>query len=201
MYAADTHLDAEKIKKHHSNPSPSKLRKLRRCRLHQSESCTGRAVSWNWCWRWSSHWWIGNGIYGGIPDWRLLGFANPFQFIDFCLIWEEVLIAFPIAIWRETKAESAYRVGKLASMVCRLTRRWCLAKSIYCTFHNSLTLNGPISFGLYFFCQNHIGISLQALWRENSWTSSARPFARKTTHVELSVHWSARLTGWLWPFQ
>lgn len=104
MYAADTHLDAEKIKKHHSNPSPSKLRKLRRCRLHQSESCTGRAVSWNWCWRWSSHWWIGNGIYGGIPDWRLLGFANPFQIIDFCLIWEEVLIAFPIAIWRETKS-------------------------------------------------------------------------------------------------
>ena len=69
MYAADTHLDAEKIPKKHSNPSPSKLRHRR---LHQSESCTGRAVSWNWCWRWSSHWWIGNGIYGGIPYRRLL---------------------------------------------------------------------------------------------------------------------------------
>lgn len=200
MYAADTHLDAEKKTplqpesfqaSQASSLQATPIRILHRPSRQLKLMLTLKLSLMNWQWNLWGNTWL-----------ETLGLCKCLSKVDFCLIWEEILIAFPLAIWRETKAESAYRVGKLASMVCRLTRRWCLAKSIYCTFHNSLTLNGNYHFvWVIFFGQNPIGISLQALWRENSWTSSARPFARKTTHVELSVHWSARLTGWLWTFQ
>ena len=44
-------------------------------------------------------------------------------FPEFLFGMRKRLMVFPIAICWESRAESAYRVGKLASMVCRLTKR------------------------------------------------------------------------------